>query len=287
MSESYPILPGGGHSPQSIYEVSSVAATNQSRAVGFHPIGTRAQLEDGRVFYYASNGAVALTAGSAMMGSALSRSGNHDKIVLTDSFANFAAGSKQAVLEETDLDTSDIILNEYADGYMNFENAAGAGGAYYRIVSHDSFDASGSATTGKITLADPLKVTAVATDEITLCRNRHDRVVASSTDEEELLVGVCSVPGGVTASTALATDVTTAESATTTYFFWAQTWGPCAVQVDDTTVALGIAAVSGGTAKEFLTKPATNTSMTVYATGMVPAAAAASDFVMVDLRICP
>lgn len=291
-----PVLDGGYASPQSIYEEYAVTATNQTRAVGHHRIGTRAYLPDGRVFYYASNGTVALTAGSLLVGSALSRSGDHDKIVLTDSFANWAAGARTGiVLQESDLDTSDIIKDEYADGYVAFENAAGQGGHIYKIAGHSAFDASGTATSGTFDLLDPLVGTAVATDEITLCRNRHDRVITSTTAEEELPVGVA--PIAVTASTALATDVTTAVAATTTHFFWAQTWGPAAVEVDDTTIALGIAVTSGDTADRVeaaLLTASTGATPTItgydrihVGVGMVPAVAAAGDFAIVDLRIAP
>jgi hypothetical protein len=293
-----PVLNGGYASPQSIYSEYGVAATNQSRAQGYHPVGTRGTLPDGRVFYYASNGAVALTTGSLLVGSALSRSGNHDKIVLTASFANWSAGKQNGiVLGNTDLDTSDIITNEYQDGFVAFENAAGQGGYSYKIKGHTQGDASATGTTtgAKFDLYDPLVGTAVATDEITLCRNRHDRVITSTTAEEELAVGVA--PIAVTASTALATDVTTAEAATDTYFFWAQTWGPCAVEVDDTTIALGIACTSGDTADRMeaaLLIASTGATPTISGydiihtgVGMVPAVAAAGDFAIVDLRICP
>lgn len=58
---AHPILSNGQGSPQGIYEELIVTATNQTRAEGHHPVGTRAYLDDGRVYYYASNGATALT----------------------------------------------------------------------------------------------------------------------------------------------------------------------------------------------------------------------------------
>ncbi len=290
-----PILANGVASPQSIYSEYSVTATNQTRAQGHHPIGTRAQLHDGRVYYYTSNGATALTVGSLLVGSALSRSGNHDKIALTASFANWSAGNADPVLLSTDVDTSDIIQDEYADGYVAFELTAGQGGHIYKIVSHDSVDASVTGAESTFRLRDPLVGTAITTDEITLCRNPNDRVITSTTAEEELPVGVA--PIGVTASTALATDVTTTEAATTTYFFWAQTWGPCAVEVDDTTIALGIAATSGDTADRLeaaLLTASTGATPTITgydkiqcAVGMVPAVDTAGDYAIVDLRIRP
>jgi len=291
-----PIISNGVGSPQSIYDEYVVTATNQTRAEGYHPVGTRGYLPDGRVFYYCSNGATALTAGSLLIGSALTVTATDDKIVLTDSFANFATGVREGiVLQESDIETADIIENSYKDGFMVFENAAGQGGLYYKIARHSAWTFDGTSTSRTIDLYDPLNGTAVATDEITFCRNRHDRVITSTTAEEELPVGVA--PVAVTASTALATDTATASAATSTYFFWAQTWGPAAVEVDDTTVALGIAVTSGDTADRVeagLMTASTGATPTLTGydrihcgVGMVAAVAAAGDFAMVDLRICP
>jgi hypothetical protein len=286
---------GGYGSPQAIGDVLDVTATNQTRAEGHHKIGTRGYLPDGRVFYYASNGAVALTVGGVVIGSALSRSGNHDKITLTASATNFAAGLSDVTFDATDLDTSDIIENEYAEGYLGFEQPDGAAhGHTYKIRGHDSFDASGTAT-GTISLYDPIIVGADTSDEITLARNPWDRVIASTTAEEELVVGVA--PRAVAASTALATDVTTTVAATTTRFFWAQTWGPCMVEMTSTSTVLGSAVMSSATADSLTfaalaTHAATATTVLglerkVYGVGMVPAVDEAQDFSMVFLMISP
>jgi len=295
-----PILDNGHASLQSIYDEYTVtkADGNISRAEGRHPVGTRARLEDGRVFYYASNSTTALTAGSLVVQSGFQVANAHDKVVLTDSSANFAAGKRRMVLQESDLDTNDIIENRYKDGYMCFENAAGAGGTYYKIKHHDAFDASGSATDGQITLFDEIKVAAAATDEITFYLNKYDRIVTSTTAEEELAVGVA--PIAVTASGALATDVTTAASSIDTSFFWAQTWGPCAVEVDGTATILGMAVMSANTADRveqaaLIQGAHTSNATTLDVTGFDrpiigvamndQAVASAGDFVMVDLRI--
>jgi len=285
-----PIVSGGVASPQSIYEELAVTATNQTRAEGEHPVGTRGYLDDGRVYYYCSNGGAGLTPGLLLAIPAttgLTRHADHDKIVLTSSYAAFAAGASRFQWQEADLDTSDIIENEYKDGYMWFENAAGAGGLCYKVRAHDRVDASGSATTRVIELFDPILTAAVATDEISFGRNRHDRVIASSTAEEEGAVGVAPIT--VTASTAIATDVTTTESATTTYFFWAQTWGPCAVAMDENTSAAGMAMTSGVTAGQIQASVDASKLMLDIGMGLSATAAAAGggDFLLTDLRICP
>ena len=283
-----PILANGVASPQSIYDEYAVEATNQTRAEGYHPVGTRGFLPDGRVFYYASNGTAALTTGSlvgeipATIG--LNRIATHDKIILTDSFGNFSVGAQRGiVLQESDVDTNDIIQDEYKDGYLSVQDVTGQG-QVRKIARHSGFDASGTATTGTFDLFDPIKVALAATSQITLCRNEYDRVIASTTVEELMPFGVA--PIDVTASDALATDVTTAETATTTYFFWAQSWGRCAVQETGTAVVAGASFTSGTTAKQVTASVAA--SLLMQNIGVcVQSVGSASDFIQVELRIKP
>lgn len=292
-----PLLLSGAASDQTIYEEVSQTATNQSRGEGTHPVGTRAVLDDGRVFYYMSNGTTALTAGSLTVVPAttgLNRSADHNAIELTSSGTGVTAGLSTFVLSEADLDNSDIITNEYKDGYLYVENSTGEGHTF-KIRGHSQFDASGTAATGTVSLFDPIVVGLAATSQISFARNPYDRIITSTTAEEEAPVGV--TPIAFTASTALATDVTTAVSATTTYCGWVQTWGPCAVEVDDTTVASGIAIVSGDTADRVeaglmiastgATPTLTGFDQLQMGVGLVSAAAAGGDFVLVDLRIRP
>lgn len=293
-----PILYNGQASPQSIYEVKSVTHSDQeqpSASPDGHKIGTRAYLPDGRVFYMASNGAVALTAGSLLSVPAttgLNISATDNDIILTDSSGNFSVGAKRMVLQESDVDSNDIVKDVYAEGYLYVEVSTGLG-TYYKIAAHDAFDASGTSTAKQIELYDPIQVALAATSGISFAKNPYTRVVTSTTAEEEAPVGVCVTPGGVTDSGALPTDVTAASNEVTTYFFWAQTWGPCAVEVDDTTVASGIAVVSGDTADRVeaaaLTEAAPNTGFDQLqiGVGLVSAAGAAGETVLIDLRIRP
>lgn len=298
-----PIVLGGYASPQSIYDVYEVTATNQTRAEGHHKIGTRGQLPDGRVFYYSSNGsASALTAGAVVIGSALTRSGSHGSFALTDSFANWAAGKQRGILLTNSDADADYITNEYAEGFVTFEQPDGNGAGHcYKIRGHTEADASSASTSlgAKFDLYDPIKVAADASDELTFSRNPWDRVILATTAEEELVVGVA--PVAVTASTALATDVTTTEAATTTRFFWSQTWGPAAVECTSTSVVLGSAMMSSATADSLTlaaiatgahTSNATTLDVSGYdrlhwAVGMVPAVDEAQDFTTAFLRICP
>ncbi len=287
-----PILLGGRTSNQSIYEELAVASTDQTQAVGEHPVGTRGAFDDGRVFYYTSNHSTALTAGSLLavpVTTGLNRAATDDIIVVTDSFANIAVGVTEFVLQESDITTADLVANDYAEGYLYFNFGTGLGHTF-KIRSHDGIDASGTSTAKVVRLYDPIVVAAVNTTEISFARNMQHRVIASTTAEEEACVGVA--PIAVTASGAMATDVTATPIDITTYYFWAQTWGPCAVEVDDTAVASGEALTSGLTAKQVAgavletgaTPPGFDRLQ--MAVGLV-SAGAANDTLLVDLRIRP
>jgi hypothetical protein len=296
-----PILSNGQGSPQSLYDEYKVtlAGGNQNRAEGHHPVGTRGYLDDGRVFYYASNGAAALTAGelvSVPATTGLNVVASDNDIILTSTVAAapWAIGDTRVALYEADIETADIITNRYKDGYLYMEDGTGEGFCY-KIRGHTQFTYDGTATTGYIDLYDPIKVAPAATSAISFAVNPYDRVVVSAAATYP--VGVS--PTTVTASTALATDTATTAASTDTYFCWLQTWGPCAVQVDDTSVASGDAVVAGDTAKEVIlanlghsTGTGTSVTFTGYeepqiGVGLVSAAQAASDFVLIDLRIRP
>lgn len=283
-----PITNDGLGSPQSVYEVFSVAATNQTRATGHHRIGTRGMMPDGRVYYYASSGTTAPLAGQLVFQIGHQRSTDHDTIVATATGA-IAIGSRVIDFSETDLDTSDIIENEYADGFLHVQDVTGQG-TFLPILGHERIDASGSADR-RIALGGPIVVATSATSELGFCRNSYDRIILTSTNEEEFVVGVS--PVGVTASTALATDVTTTEAATTTYFFWCQTWGPASVLIGDTTAENG-PVMSGTAAGEVLAwnagAQASATAVTIPITRMqvgivMGIARADTENQIVDLRI--
>lgn len=282
----HPIILGGVGSPQAIGTEISVAATNQSRAVGYHPVGTRGQLPDGRVFYYCSNGTSAVTEGELMMQSNHVRSTDHDNITLT-STGVVGVGTYKITFNEADLDTSDIIENEYADGYLWVNDVTGEG-QVCKIIGHERIDASGTADR-IIELGNPIRTALSATSQISFGRNSYDRIIQTSTSAAEFVVGVCG-GGGLSASTALATDVTTTEAPTTTYFGWVQTWGPAAVRTGDTTaeagpVASGTAAgeVEAWTAGTGASPPLNNMSVGV----VMGKAGVDTEMQLVDLRIRP
>jgi hypothetical protein len=282
----HPIIYGGVGSPQSIGQEFSVAATNQTRATGYHPVGTRGVLPDGRVFYYASNGAVAVTEGELMMISGHVRHADHDNTALTATGA-VGIGTTTIIFSETDLDTTDIMENEYADGFLWVNDVTGEGQSF-KIVGHERIDASGSANR-RIELATPVRTALGATSQVSFSRNSYDRIIQTSTSAAEFVVGVCGA-GGLTASTAIATDVTTTEVATTTYFGWVQTWGAASVRIGGTTAEAApvMSGTAAGEVEAWTGSTGATPPLDFAQVGVVMGLAAAdTEYQLVDLRIRP
>lgn len=245
-----PVVPGGYASPQSIHDTYTVSGSNQNRTEGYHPVGTRGiDTETGRVWRYALIGDAtlgnAVIKGGLCVGSVLSHA-NHDDIVLTDSGAAVTAGVRTFVLQESDVDTTDIVANQYKHGFAHIQDGT-AQGFYSRILSHAAFDASGTASDGQVFLQDKTDEAWGATSALALSRNEYDRIGPSTTAEAELVVGVANVAHAV--SGALATDVTAASADVNFRYAWIQTWGPCAV-LQGGTPAQGNPVMSGSAANE-------------------------------------
>ena len=111
-------------------------------------LGTRAQTPDGRVFYYAKNGTAAITsAGMIVDAAAAFAIAAHDMDVPAN--ANTAGTTAVSV----EVPTTDLTLNQYADGYLIFNDGPGEG-EVYRIKSHPAHDASDDNTV-IITIDEP------------------------------------------------------------------------------------------------------------------------------------
>jgi len=111
-------------------------------------LGTRGSTPDGRVFYYARNGSAAITtAGMIVDAAAAFAIAAHDM----DVPANANAVGTTAVSVE--VPTTDLTKDQYADGYMIFNDGPGEG-EVYRIKSHPAHDASDDNTV-IITIDEP------------------------------------------------------------------------------------------------------------------------------------
>ena len=177
---------------QSIYEISLTAK---------HRLGERIEIGDGRVFHYAKAGLVDLVDGKLLQGA------------ITDAqFLNMAIYATSAIGEAkayVTLGSTAVVQNAFAEGYLHCSNTAPAG-TYYKVASH--LAASGAAHV-VINLYDPLyKALTIASSLVTLTKNPWDG----------LLVG----PSAALTAPPLGVAIV---DVTASYYFWAQTWGPCAL----------------------------------------------------------
>ena len=180
-------------------------------------LGTRGELPDGRVFYYAQNSSTAIsTAGMLVDGLLNEADHDMDKAVT----AATSAGSTTVSLEITEASggSGDLVKDEYADGYLMFNDGPGEG-EVYRIKSHPAHDASADATC-VFTLDEPDGIrTALTTSSLAgIFKSPYNAVAIVDGDATPTsrtgVVGVTTIP--VTAS----------------YYCWLQTAGI-------STVALG------------------------------------------------
>ena len=107
-------------------------------------LGTRATTPDGRVFYYALNSSAAITSAGMLVDGLLTEA-DHDMDKAAT--AAHSVGDTTISLEITEGSggSGDLVKDEYADGYMMFNDGPGEG-EVYRIKSHPAHDASSDAT---------------------------------------------------------------------------------------------------------------------------------------------
>ena len=111
-------------------------------------LGTIGETPDGRVFVYARCGSAAITTAGMIVDAATTLTVNaHDM----DVPANANAVGTTAISAE--VPTTDLTKDQYADGYIIFNDGPGEG-EVYRIKSHPAHDASDDATV-LITIDEP------------------------------------------------------------------------------------------------------------------------------------
>ena len=180
-----------------------------------------------------------------------------------------AAIGDTTVAVETAGDT-DIVANEYKNGYLYVNDGTGQGLAY-KIKSHPAHDHSADPTC-VITLYDPIKVALVAggTSEVSLAPSKYHKVIVSP---------------GTTALTGQTIGVTPI-AFTAAYYGWVQTGGPAAVLVVGT-VVIGDSvchAISGGTAGSVVPRVADSAAQRVARTvGQVMQVNATTEYALIDI----
>lgn len=170
-------------------------------------LGDKVHTADGRVYRYTKNAGTALAAGKLTVGATLVA--NHTNIAVA-----VAADVGDTSITVT-LGATAATVNQYSEGYVVINDAAGEGIAY-KIADHAAADASAALV---IKLEDPIKVALTTSSEAVLQVNIYDQVVVSAADQADLAIGVPNV--------AVAIDE----------YFWAQTGGVCAILADEAVTA--------------------------------------------------
>jgi hypothetical protein len=195
---------------QGLFEISSVAK---------HDLGTRMQLADGRVFYYALSGGTA-TAGKPLTPTIQATPANYLNMAVTAAAA--IGDTKVSITNGGDV----LVADEFAGGFLGVYTT----GEQYK-VSHHAAVAGGAGV--DIYLHDPLRVAMTTASKVNLSGSPYWKV-KNYTAVTDFIVGVPTV------------------SITSGYYGWVQTWGPCnilnSVALDNGEVA-GLAAAGAGTVK--------------------------------------
>jgi hypothetical protein len=164
-------------------------------ATAKYDVGRRLALGDGRVFYYCKNGTTALVRCKLVQTPA------HRTDV--DDISNAVAGDDYITLATT---AAAYTAGDFANGYAILHDVDTGGGYMYKIRDNETIASGGS---GKVYLYDPV-VAATASQDVTLHRNPCHSVIAAP-DQAGFILGAPLI--AVSAS----------------YYFWCQTWGPCAI----------------------------------------------------------
>jgi len=203
----------------SIYEYDAVTI---GAGISKHQIGDKCRMSDGRVYHWSLNGAVALTAGRLVQNS-VTPIGHRN---MTPTVLSALGETKVQTVPVT----TDVVANEYANGYLWMNAGAGAG-IMYKVKSNPAIVATAA---GFIYLYDPLVVaTVVASSKVSLARNPWYGTLVMPTT-------ITGIPVGVNP---IAVPATTASIQ---YWYWCQTWGPATVLAGGTQV-IGTSAVTPGT----------------------------------------
>ena len=102
-------------------------------------LGTKAVLPDGRTFYYAKNSSTAITTAGQIVDGIAAVAAHDMDVAATEAHSG---GDTTISLE---VPTTDLTLNQYADGYLCINDGPGQG-EVYRIKSHPAHDASADNT---------------------------------------------------------------------------------------------------------------------------------------------
>lgn len=174
-----------------------------------YPVGTRAYIEDGRIFRFAEVGATALVVGNLTQGTAPSANFQSEAV------ATLAAGV--TVLTGVGSTTGDGAVNLFKYGYVHTDSATDL--PISRIKSNTLI--ANGAVTGTITLFVPTPTAIAAASTISYVKNLW----------RDIIQGIVTTP------TAMPTGVCRVAAAADS-FCWVQTGGPSTVLYSATTTAI-------------------------------------------------
>jgi hypothetical protein len=191
------------HSPQSPFDLS----TSQ-----YHGLGTKFQMADGRVFYYAKH-TLSTTLSRGLLMTQAAVAANHQNRTTTG-----VAGNKTVTVA---IGATALTAGQYEDGYFWADSGTGAG-QFRRIRSHG---VSAGSTTETITLYDEIDTTFAATPTGSLQKNLFRDFVVHPGNAQ-----LAGCPVGVV-------NIAVGAGDTTAQYFWVQTWGPTAVSCEGSITA--------------------------------------------------
>lgn len=174
-----------------------------SSSTQMHPLGTRVETADGRIFRYAQAGAADLVAGNLLQSAA--PIANH----LAQTAPVVAAGATSFSFTPG---ATGGAANLYAEGYLQVDTTPGNGYTYL-VAGHAAITASVAFT---LYLCDPIQVALTGSSAIGLVHNRFKNVIQTPTT---LTASVAGVAGYII---------------TATQYGWIQTWGPASVLINGT-----------------------------------------------------
>ena len=159
-----------------------------------YPLGTKVTLEDGRIFRYCRNGAVALAAGKTVQ-SVIVATERDDAI---NAAAAVAIGATSLVFTAV----GTVTKNQFAEGFCHIVNDTGEG-LQYKIK------ANGASTAGvdfTVELYDPIITALAATTDVILSSSQYSGLLLAA-DDLSFIIGVPTIP------------------VTALYYFWCQSGG--------------------------------------------------------------